>query len=567
MTDAVVVGAGHNGLVAANLLADAGWDVLVLEAQPEPGGAVRSAELTRPGFVHDVFSAFYPLAAASPVLQALDLESFGLRWRRAPQVLAHPTPDGRCAVLSTNVDETARSLDAYAPGDGAAWRRLYGFWQQVGDDLVRSLLSPFPPVRPATALAVRLGPAGLLRLARRGILPVRRLGEEEFAGEGGRLLLAGNTLHTDLSPESAGGALFGWLLSSLGQRHGFPVPEGGAGQLPAALVRRLESRGGRVECGKRVVRVQVAGGRAIGVATADGTEVRAQRAVLADVVAPQLFLDLVGPDHLSPEFLDDVRRFELDHATVKVDWALDGPVPWETEGAAGAGTVHVADSVDDLTLYSAELATGQLPRHPFLVLGQMSTADPTRSPPGTETVWAYTHVPQRPRGDAAGELKGTWDDAESQRFADRMEDRIERLAPGFRQRVVGRHVLTPRTLPEANQSLVNGALNGGTAQLHQQLVFRPVPGLARPETPVRGLYLASSSAHPGGGVHGAPGANAAHAALSAAGRARRVLAVAAAGAVASAAARRRGRSLQRTAGGPEAGSSRGPSRLSPRPGG
>ncbi|HEX2272898.1 MAG TPA: NAD(P)/FAD-dependent oxidoreductase [Acidimicrobiales bacterium] len=537
--DAVVVGAGHNGLVAANLLADAGWEVLVLEAQPEPGGAVRSAELIRPGFVHDLFSAFYPLAAASPVLQRLDLESFGLRWRRAPRVLAHPTPDGRCAVLSTDIEETARSLDTYAAGDGDAWRRLYREWRQTGDGLVGALLAPFPPVLPAVELAARLGPTGLLRFARRLTLPARRFAEEEFGGAGGGLLVAGNTLHTDLSPEAAGGTLIGWLLSSLGQQHGFPVPEGGAGQLVAALVRRLESRGGRVECGARVVKVDVRGGRAVGVVTADGTQIGARRAVLADVVAPQLFLELVGPDHLADDFLEDLRRFQFDDATVKVDWALDGPIPWEIEGPGGAGTVHLADSMDELTLYSAELATGQLPRHPFLVLGQMTTADPTRSPPGTETAWAYTHVPRRPRGDAAGELEGTWGGAEAERFADRMEARIERFAPGFGQRVVGRHVFTPRSLAQANESLVDGSVNAGTAHLHQQLVFRPVPGLARPETPVRALYLASASAHPGGGVHGAPGANAARAAVAAAHRGRRVLAVAATGAVAAAARRRR----------------------------
>jgi len=506
MTDAVVIGAGHNGLVAANLLADAGWDVVVLESQPEPGGAIRSGELTLPGFTHDLFSAFYPLAAASSILAALDLGAHGLVWRRAPHVLANPTPDGRCALLSTDLDETARSLDTYAPGDGDAWRRLYGLWTQVGDRFIQSLLSPFPPVGPGIALAARLGgPAAVLRFARHCVLPVRRLAEETFTGEGGGLLLAANALHTDLHPESAASGLVGWLLACLGQQHGFPAPEGGAGQLTAALVRRLEARSGRLQCNARVARIEVRNGRAVGVVTEDGTPVAAGRAVLADVVAPVLFCDLVGAAHLPPGFVADIGRFQLDHGTVKVDWALQRPIPWSAAQAAGAGTVHLADSMDHLTMYAAELATGQLPREPFLLIGQMTTTDPTRSPAGTETAWAYTHVPQR---------SGTWDHDQTERFADRMQARIERYAPGFGDLVLGRHVFTPRTLEEADENLVGGATNAGTAQLHQQLVFRPAPGMGGPRTPIRGLYLAGASAHPGGGVHGAPGANAARAALS-----------------------------------------------------
>ncbi|HWB66520.1 MAG TPA: NAD(P)/FAD-dependent oxidoreductase [Mycobacteriales bacterium] len=509
--DAVVIGAGPNGLVAANLLADAGWDVVVLEAQPEPGGAVRTSRWPSPDYLADDCSAFYPLAAASPAITGLHLEDHGLHWLRTPAVLAHPLLDGRCATLHSDLECTVAELDEFGAGDGAAWRRLYELWERVGDELVGALFTPFPPVRAAARIARRLGPAGLLRFARFALLPVRRLAEEEFAGPGA-LLLAGCALHTDLMPESAGSATFGWLLAMLAQQVGFPVPEGGAAQLTAAMVRRLEARGGQVRCNSRVQQVVVRRGRATGVRTTDGTEVRAHYAVLADVDAPQLYADLVGWDHLPPRLRDDMRRFHWDFATFKVDFALRGKMPWSAEVASAAGTVHLAADLDEMTDYTAQLATGRIPARPFLLVGQMTTADPSRSPVGTESLWAYTHVPREVRGDAGGDLSGDWN-ADAERFADRIEEQLERFAPGMREQISDRRISTPLGLQAHDANLVGGAINGGTTAIHQQLVFRPVPGLGRPETPIAGLYLASASAHPGGAVHGACGANAARAAL------------------------------------------------------
>lgn len=516
MPDAVVIGAGPNGLVAANLLAAAGWSVEVLEAQPEPGGAVRSDRGVHPDYVSDLFSAFYPLAAASPVLGGLELQEEGLEWSRAPRVLAHPLSDGRCAVLERGVRETAAGLDTFAAGDGAAWLDLYGTWTRLGPDILRALFTPFPPVRATVRLAARLRAAGGLRLARTMVLPVRRLGEEEFRGEAARLLLAGNALHADLGPEAAGSGGFGWLMSMLGQTYGFPVPVGGAGALTAALVRRLERHGGVVRCGERVDEIVVRAGRAVGVRTASGESVPASRAVLADVSAPALYGVLVDTRFLPDQLLRDLRRFQWDFATFKVDWALNGPVPWTAGEASSAGTVHLADGVDGLTRFAAQIATGQVPDRPFLLFGQMTTADTTRSPAGTESAWAYTHVPHHIKGDAGEDgLTGQWDRREQEAMADRMEHEIERWAPGFRSRVLSRRILAPPTIEAMNANLLGGAINGGTAAAHQQLVFRPTPGTGRPETPVKNLYLASASAHPGGGVHGAPGANAARAALRA----------------------------------------------------
>ncbi|MCQ9180809.1 NAD(P)/FAD-dependent oxidoreductase [Streptomyces sp. IBSBF 2953] len=514
MPDAVVIGAGPNGLVAANLLVDAGWSVEVVEEQPEPGGAVRHNREVDPAFVNDLFSSFYPLAVSSPVLSGLRLHEHGLRWSHAPSVLAHPLTDGRCALLDRRIAVTADSLDAFRPGDGDAWRRLHEVWERLRPDILDALFTPFPPLRATARLAARLRGAGGLRMARTLILPVRRLGEEEFSGEGGRLLLAGNALHADLAPEAAGSGGFGWLMSMLGQSYGFPAPAGGSGALTDALVRRLRSRGGVLRCGQRVDRIVVRDGRAVGVRTADGEPVAARRAVLADVSVPALYGSLLEPEHLPAQLSADLERFQWDFATFKVDWALDGPVPWQAEAARRAGTVHLADGLDELTRFAAQIAMHQVPDRPFALFGQMTTTDPVRSPAGTEAAWAYTHVPQEVAGDAGDEgLTGVWDAREQEVMADRVERQVERFAPGFRALIRARRVLAPPTLQSLDANLHGGAINGGTTALHQQLFFRPLAGSGRPETALRGLFLASAGAHPGGGVHGAPGANAARAAL------------------------------------------------------
>jgi phytoene dehydrogenase-like protein len=310
-----------------------------------------------------------------------------------------------------------------------------------------------------------------------------------------------------------GSALFGWLMCAMGQDVGFPSPVGGAGALTSALVRRLEARGGEVVCGARVVEIEVRDGRAVAVRTAGGDVVVAKRAVVADVSAPSLYTDLVAPEHLPARYLRRIARFEHGPATVKVDWAVGAKVPWRDDACARAGTVHLADSFEDLSAALRQVDGGVIPAAPFLLVGQMTTVDPSRSPAGTESLWAYSHVPQESIGDAGGDLSGKWDDDEGERFADRMEARIEAYAPGFRDHIVARHVLSPRALEAADANLVGGDVGGGTQKLRQQLVLRPIPGLGRAETPVAGLYLGSASAHPGGGVHGACGANAAKAAL------------------------------------------------------
>ena len=506
--DAIVIGAGPNGLVAANALADAGWDVILLEAQPEVGGAVRSAEVTAPGFTNDLFSAFYPLAAASPLIRDLELERHGLEWVQAPSVLAHQLDDGRAAVLHRDADRTAAGLEEFGAGDGDAWLELVAQWRRVRNGILDALFTPFPPVAAGSRLLGALKVAGALRLARLAVTPVRRLSAETFAGDGGRLLLTGNAMHADVPPDGAGSGLFGWLLAMLGQDVGFPVPKGGAGVLAHSLAARAEALGAQVRTNAAVTEVLVRGRRAYGVRLADGSVITARRAILADVPAPALYSKLLGRVLLPTRLRNDIADFHWDNATLKLNWALNGPVPWLNPSTGPAGTVHLGVDLDGFVDFGADLSVGRMPARPFILFGQMTTADPSRSPAGTESAWAYTHLPQRHAADT-----GAVDE-----HVGRVEDALERVAPGFAGLVRARTVQSPADLEAANGSLVAGALNAGTSAIHQELIFRPTPGLGRPETPIDGLYLASASAHPGGGVHGACGWNAARSALRANGR-------------------------------------------------
>jgi len=513
VSDAVVIGAGPNGLVAANLLAEAGWNVVLVEANDAIGGAVRSSTEVDSAFVHDTFSSFYPLAAVSPTIRSLGLADYGLEWSNAPSPVGNPLKDGGWALIHPDPADTATALEAHTPGDGQAWLELYSDWKRVGPAITEALLSPFPPVHAGLDLLRHLlGPRGLKRLQLL-IGPVRSVGDRRFAGEAAKLLLATNSQHADIGPTRLGSGLMGWLLAMIAQQHGYPVPRGGAGRLTQALADRFTSQGGSIVCSARVDRIVVRDGRAVAVRTVDGDEYTASRAVLADVSAPALYGHLIPREDLPAHVLQRMRWFKWDPGTVKVDWALDSLIPWRDKPDLAPGTVHIADSLDELHQCARQIAAGRIPHRPFLLMGQMTTADPSRSPAGTESVWAYTHVPQRVRGDAGGKLKGAWDSAEAELMAERMEGRIEEYAPGFKDRITARRILTPPELERRDANLVAGAVNGGTSSLRQELFLRPMPGLGRAETAIKSLYLASASAHPGGGVHGACGSNAARAAL------------------------------------------------------
>jgi phytoene dehydrogenase-like protein len=503
--DAVIIGAGHNGLVAAAMLADAGWDVIVLEAQAEPGGAVKSAELV-PGYISDLYSAFYPLSVASPALRELQLEDHGLRWVHAPAVVGHARDcaDDDAAVIYRDINHTATELDRRSPGDGQRWCGLFEQWERIKKSLLETLFSPFPPVRGPFGLLRSLGTAEALRLAHLLLLPAAVMAEQLFSGEATRLLLLGNAMHADVPIDAPASGVMGYLLIMMAQDGGFPVPEGGASQLTAALMRRAESAGARVECGRPVASINVSGDRATAVRTADGALVSCRRAVIADTSAPQLFQRLLPNDSLPASLRGGLDRFVWDTPVLKINYALDSPIPWRSKNLGDAGTVHLGADRDGLIRWMADLNTCTLPERPFLLFGQMTTADPTRSAAGTESAWAYTHLP-----------RGLSDDESAERLTERIDRVLEEHAPGFGEHVVGKVTQRPSDLENSDANVHTGAVNGGTSQLFQQLIFRPAPGFGRAETPLENVFLGSAGASPGGGVHGVCGRNAARAALAA----------------------------------------------------
>lgn len=493
MLDVIVIGSGPNGLAAACRLARAGLSVRVLEATSQIGGACRSETLTLPGFVHDVGAAFFPFATASPAWRALDLEGAGLEWCRGDIESAHPALDGTCASVTRGAAE-----DGFGFGsDADAWRKVAAWSKSARDELLAVLLATPLPIREA----LRFGPSNLVRLAEIGLSSGRGWSERRFRTEAARRVIPGLALHTDIGPDDECGAAVGFMLAALASSDGFAVPRGGTSAMTEALVRRLEEAGGQVEVNAHVEEVLVRRGRTSGVRTADG-ELEA-RAVLADVAAPTLFLKML-PEHAVPgSVIAAMQRFRHGFGTFKVDWALDGAVPWTHPDCRRAAVVHPGESNDDLARFVREIRSGQLPEHPYLVVGQQSLLDPTRAPAGQSTLWCYSRVPShRP-----------WQD-EREQFADRIEARIEGLAPGFKKRILARRIAAPPDLEAMNANLLGGDLGGGSAQIGQQLVFRPMFPYFRYRTPIEGLYLGSSYAHPGAGVHGMCGYNAAEALLN-----------------------------------------------------
>ncbi len=488
--DAIVIGSGPNGLTAAIRLARAGRDVVVCEASDVPGGAVRSEQLTLDGFVSDTFSAVYPAAAASPVFQRMPLHDHGLQWVHPPVAMAHPMPDGRAGALHRDLQDTVDNLNDLHPGDGDAWQRWVTPYLEHLPALRRTLLGGFPPLRGAVPLAVGLGLTGTLEFARLLLLPAARLAEELFAGPHARAWLYGSVLHGDVPADEPGSAIAGSYLQILGHAAGWPSPRGGAARLTDALGSYLRSLGGEVRTSTPVTRIVSDGHRVAGVVTAGGRRLRAP--IVIATTTPHALLRLTG-SAMPERYATRLRRFRYGPRTVKVDWALSAPVPWTAADARRAGTVHVGGEAEAVTAQTTAVRAGRIPEQPFMLFGQQSLADPTRAPAGRHTAWAYTRVPAQVTGAEAVTA-----------HADRMTAQVERFAPGFRDVVLARHLQGPEDLERGDPNLRGGDVGGGSYVL-DQTIFRPLPSLVPYATPIRGLWLGSASAFPGGAVHGVPG--------------------------------------------------------------
>lgn len=493
----VVIGSGPNGLSAAIRLAEAGWPTCLVEAEDRIGGAVATQELTLPGFLHDTFSSVYPQGAASPTFGRMPLERHGLRWSHPEACMSHVLDGGRAVVLHRDLQRTAASLEHSAPGDGEHWSELVGPMLEHFPALRDAMLSGFPPLRPGLRALATVPPGALLQLAKLVPQRARRFARDTFTGTGNRAWLYGMGAHS-VDPMTRGSALAGLYLGLVGMAVGWPSPVGGAGSLASALHDYFVALGGRVRTGSAVVRVVHERGRVRGVRLADGTDIPCS-VVIADVL-PGALVRMAG-DGLPLRYRRALRSYRLGPATFKVDWALDGAIPWESEQTCGAGTVHVGGDEGDL-LDRLREGLDRIPHRPFMLLGQQSLADPTRAPEGCHTAWAYTHGPR----DA------DWASCREE-LVDRMEREVERYAPGFRSRILARHVATPRWLEEHDRNIQEGDLGAGSYDL-RQLVFRPLVEASPYRTPLRGLYLGSAATFPGGGVHGTCGDAAAQAAIA-----------------------------------------------------
>jgi len=462
--DAIVVGAGPNGLAAAIELARKGKSVCVYEANDTVGGSARSAGLTLPGFVHDTCSAVHPLAVGSPFFKGLSLAQYGLEFINPPAAVAHPFDDGAAVLLHRSVEKTSAQLGV----DARAYQKLLTPLVKNWETLAPALLGP---------LRFPRHPFALGRFGLHAIRSASGLVRAHFKEDRARALFAGAAAHSCLSLAESATAAFGLVLLVLGHTGGWPIPRGGTQKISDALAAHLKSLGGEIVTGVRVESIE---------------SLPRSRCVLFDVTPRQL-LQIAG-GRLPASFSNKLSKYRYGPAAFKMDWALDGPVPWRASECAQAATVHLGGSFAEIEASESSVWEGKCPDRPFVLVAQPSLFDPSRAPEGKHTLWAYCHLPNGSEVD----------------MSERIEDQIERFAPGFRSRIIGRSVLTPAQLEIRNANLVGGDINGGVQTLAQMFTR---PTIHTYSTPLEGVFICSSSTPPGGGVHGMCGYHAARVAL------------------------------------------------------
>ncbi|PYJ34145.1 MAG: FAD-dependent oxidoreductase [Verrucomicrobia bacterium] len=465
--DAVVVGSGPNGLAAAITLTRAGYSVLVLEANSTIGGGARSAELTLPGFVHDVCSAIHPLAAGSPFFKSLPLERFGLHWIQPEIPLAHPFDDGTAACLYRDVDFTADSLGQDKRNYCKLMKPLVRDWEKLSAEFLQPMLH------------LPRHPIALAKFGMRVLCPTTLLANLFFKGNPARALFAGVAAHSFLPLESPLSSAFGFVLGSAGHAVGWPIPIRGSQTISNALVAYLQELGGEIETNCKI----------------DNLEQLAEaRAVLFDTSVWN-FVQIAGKQLPDP-YRRRLQKFRHAPGIFKIDYALSAAIPWRSDKCRRAGTIHLGGTLEEIAAAERDIAHGKLPERPFVLVAQQSLFDQTRGPHGQHTLWAYAHVPFDCNVDVS----------------EKIEAQIERFAPGFRDCILARHKTGTTELEKSNPNLAGGDISGGAANLWQ-LIARPVFSQTPYRTPLRGVYLCSSSTPPGGGVHGMCGYHAARAAL------------------------------------------------------
>jgi phytoene dehydrogenase-like protein len=464
--DAVVVGAGPNGLAAAVVLAEAGKSVLVLEAKPTIGGGCRTEEVTLPGFRHDICAAIHPMGIVSPLLRRLPLERFGLKWIQAPAPLAHPFDDGTAAVLHRSLTATAATLGP----DGDAWAALMRPFLTNADAFFADILKP---------VRIPRRPWQMLRFGAIGLRSCAAVVGSRFNGPKARALFGGCAAHSFLALDAPASASFGLVLALVGHATDWPCAEGGSGRIVESLAAYLKSMGGQIEVGREV--------RSI-------SDLPRSKAVLFDL-APRA-LERIAGDAFSASFRRQLRRFRQGPGVFKIDWALRGPIPWTAQECLRAATVHVVGPFEELFASEKAAVSGHIAERPFVLVAQQSMFDPTRAPAGQHTGWAYCHVPNGATTD----------------MTDRIERQIERFAPGFRDLILARRTMAPADIEAHNPNMIGGDIGGGANHL-SQFFFRPTLRWNPYTTPDARLFLCSSSTPPGGGVHGMCGYWAAMSAL------------------------------------------------------